>query len=205
VCCALGKRNLKYQFRRPTCQWHKFCSTSHSLRALLATRDHEHPFQMITIILTVIGPAADYSSLGRWPLLVASVIYWASMFSTITLTCKLQRPALAIYVMLNTPKIAPSRWRVAMALYTVGSVAYGVAVAFYAAIFPTLSRNRKHIRELKQQYEQGTITVEEYEQAESLEKSRISSISIVGALLSSSRPLPVMTYVFRPMAPSAMS
>ena len=58
--------------------------------------DYEHPFQMITVILTAIGPASDFDSFGRWPLLVSSLIYWGSMFSTITLTCKLQLLALRI-------------------------------------------------------------------------------------------------------------
>ena len=51
---------------------------------------------MITIMLTVIGPAADYGSLGRWSLFVATLVYWGFMFSTITLTCKLQRLSLDV-------------------------------------------------------------------------------------------------------------
>ena len=49
--------------------------------------------------------------------------------------------------------------------------------------------------ELRERYEQGEITADEYEQAEALEKSKVSSLSIVGAfkLFSSSRPPPVMT------------
>jgi len=72
-----------------------------------------------------------------------------------------------------------------MGLYTVGSIAWGVAVAFYAAVFPSLARNREQIRELKEQRERGERTTDEYIQVEALEKSRISSFSIVRALLSS--------------------
>jgi hypothetical protein len=78
-----------------------------------------------------------------------------------------------------------------MGLYTVGSIAWGVAVAFYAAVFPSLTRNREHIRELKEQRDRGEITTDEYIQIEALEKSRISSFSIVRALLS--RPPWLMT------------
>ena len=66
-----------------------------------------------------------------------------------------------------------------MGLYTVGSIAWGIAVAFYAAAFPGLARNREHIRELKEQRDRGEITANEYIQVEALEKSRISSFSIV--------------------------
>jgi Vacuole effluxer Atg22 like len=78
-----------------------------------------------------------------------------------------------------------------MGIYTVGSIAWGVAVAFYAAVFPNLARNRGRIRELKERRDQGKITTNEYIQAEALEKSRISSFSIVRAL--TSRSLRVMT------------
>lgn|SRR6266850_2499533 len=144
---------------------------------------------MITIILSVLGPAADYGSLGRWPLLLTSLIYWAIMFSTITLTCTSQRLTFGLYS--SKLEIAPSHWSAAMGLYTVGSIAWGVAVAFYAAVFPSLARNREHIRELKEQRDQGEITRDEYIQVEALEKSRISSFSIVRALLS--RPPRLMT------------
>ena len=82
-----------------------------------------------------------------------------------------------------------------MGVYTVGSIAWGVAVAFYAAVFPSLARNRERIRELKERRDRGEITTNEYIQEESLEKSRISSFSIVRALLSR-RPR-VMTYRFQ--------
>src|SRR5437879_5017961 len=138
---------------------------------------------MITIILTVIGPAADYGSLGRWSLFVATLIYWGSMFSTITLTCKLQHLALDIQWIFNPFQIAPSRWGSAMAIYIVGFTAYGVMLAFYSAIFPRLARNTRRMRELMEMYDQDKITAGVYEQAETLEKSKISNLSMVRDLL----------------------
>lgn len=80
-----------------------------------------------------------------------------------------------------------------MGLYTVGSIAWGVAVAFYAAVFPSLARNREHIRKLKEQRDQGQITTDEYIRVEALEKSRISSFSIVRALIPRLPPPRLMT------------
>src|SRR6266851_621243 len=95
--------------------------------------------------------------------------------------------------MLNALKIASSRWGVAMGIFIIGFISYGLTLAFYAAIFPRLVRDTRCICELREGYKQGEITADEYEQAEALEKSKISSLSIVGALFSSSRPPPVMT------------
>jgi len=80
--------------------------------------------------------------------------------------------------------IAPSRWGLAMGIYIVGYICYGLTFTFYAAAFPRLARNTRPIRELKEQYDRGEITADEYQQAESLEKSRISSFSTVRAYLS---------------------
>ena len=95
--------------------------------------------------------------------------------------------------MLNALKIASSRWGVAMGIFIIGFISYGLTLAFYAALFPRLVRNTRCICELRERYEQGEIAADEYEQAEALEKSKVSSLSIVGALFSSSRPPPVMT------------
>lgn len=67
-----------------------------------------------------------------------------------------------------------------MALYIIGFVSYGATLVFYTAAFPRLARNTPHSRSLREKYENGDISVEEYEREESLEKNRISNISTVG-------------------------
>jgi hypothetical protein len=66
-----------------------------------------------------------------------------------------------------------------MALYMIGFITYGATLVFYAALFPRLARNTLRSRTLRDQYEAGQITREEYEVEESLEKNRISNISTV--------------------------
>ena len=66
-----------------------------------------------------------------------------------------------------------------MALYMLGFISYGATLVFYAALFPRLARNTPHARTLREKYEQGEISAEEYEREESLEKNRISNISTV--------------------------
>ena len=66
-----------------------------------------------------------------------------------------------------------------MGVYVVGFVAYNATLAFYAAIFPRLALNTQRLRELREKSDRGKISTNEYEQSESLEKSKISSASIV--------------------------
>ncbi|CCL98264.1 uncharacterized protein FIBRA_00258 [Fibroporia radiculosa] len=115
-------------------------------------------FAIMTLIFTTIGSAADYGTFGRWLLLVITIICWGAQFASMALT-------------------SPSRWGAAMALYMIGFVTYGATLVFYAAIFPRLARNTPHARGLREKYECGEVSVEEYELEESLEKNRISNIS----------------------------
>ncbi|KAH8834396.1 MFS general substrate transporter [Flagelloscypha sp. PMI_526] len=115
-------------------------------------------FAVMTLIFTTIGSAADYGNFGRWFFLVLTLICWGAQYASMSLT-------------------EPSRWGVAMALYMVGFISYGATLVFYAAIFPRLARNTPHARDLKEKYEAGETSLEEYEREESLEKNRISNIS----------------------------
>jgi Vacuole effluxer Atg22 like len=99
---------------------------------------------------------------------------------------------------------APSRWVVAMGIYIIGNVSYRLTGAFYSAIFPRLARNTTHSRELRKKYDQNEISKDVYEKGEALEKSKISSLSIVGILtrVTSCQPFRMMTCVDRPLPPS---
>ena len=70
-----------------------------------------------------------------------------------------------------------------MTLYMLGFITYGATLMFYSAIFPRLARNTPHCRELRERYEAGQIDTEEYELEESLEKNRVSNISMVSLSL----------------------
>jgi hypothetical protein len=164
-------------------------------------------FQITTITLTAIGPVADYGTLGKWPLLVTTIIYWASMFSVMTLTCKYGTSSYTTYA--SAPyfyDIAPSRWGAAMAVYIIGFTSYGIMLAFYAAVFPRLARNTRTMCEYREMYDQGRITAKVYEQAEALERSKISSLSMARAIpILLQRKIMISFSLFRLLAPSASS
>ncbi|KAF9226805.1 MFS general substrate transporter [Gyrodon lividus] len=115
-------------------------------------------FAIMTVIFTTIGSAGDYGTFGRWLLFAVTVICWAAQYACMALT-------------------SPGRWKLAMVLYIIGFVSYGATLVFYAAAFPRLARNTPHSRKLRDRYENGELSAEEYEKEESLEKNRISNIS----------------------------
>ncbi|KZT29497.1 hypothetical protein NEOLEDRAFT_1175178, partial [Neolentinus lepideus HHB14362 ss-1] len=117
-------------------------------------------FAVMTLIFTTIGSAADYGTFGRWLLLAVTVVCWAAQFASMALT-------------------SASRWRTAMALYMLGFISYGATLVFYAALFPRLARNTARSRTLREQYDRGEVSREDYEREESLEKNRVSNISTV--------------------------
>ncbi|EIW61401.1 MFS general substrate transporter [Trametes versicolor FP-101664 SS1] len=115
-------------------------------------------FAVMTLLFTTVSSVADYGTFGRWLLLIVTVFCWIAQFACMSLT-------------------TPDRWGLALALYMIGFITYGATLVFYAALFPRLARNTAHARQLRDQYERGEISVEEYEREESLEKNRISNIS----------------------------
>jgi hypothetical protein len=70
-----------------------------------------------------------------------------------------------------------------MALYMISFTTYGATLVFYAAAFPQLARNTPHARHLREKYERGEISAEEYAVEESMEKNRVSNISTVRFLV----------------------
>ncbi|KAF9780334.1 MFS general substrate transporter [Thelephora terrestris] len=122
-------------------------------------------FAIMTLIFTTVGSAADYGTFGRWLLLTLTVICWCAQYASISLT-------------------EPSRWGASMALYMISFITYGATIAFYMAVFPRLARSTPHARQIRDRYEKGEISTEEYEVEESLEKNRIcnttTTLSYIG-------------------------
>ncbi|KAH9062327.1 MFS general substrate transporter [Lactarius vividus] len=116
-------------------------------------------FAIMTIVFATIGPAADYRTFGRWLLLVSTAICWGAQFASMTLT-------------------SPSRWGAAMALLIISFASQGIVSSFFSAIFPQLARNTPHSRELRARHERGELSLEDYEKEKSIEKSKISSVSM---------------------------
>lgn len=115
-------------------------------------------FAIMTLLFTTIGSAADYGSVSRWVLFIATVVCWGSQFGFLGVT-------------------QPGQWEVAMGLFVLGFVSYGVTLVFYASVFPRLARNTPTTKEARRQLDAGDIDAAAYETTEMLERNRLSAIS----------------------------
>ncbi|PKY01447.1 putative autophagy protein [Aspergillus campestris IBT 28561] len=67
------------------------------------------------------------------------------------------------------------KWRVGVGLYIVGLIAYQTTLTFWTAAFPGLARNTQTMKERSDQYRAGEISREEYEYADTMERSRLAN------------------------------
>lgn len=116
-------------------------------------------FAIMAVVLTTFGSAADYGMFSRWLLLAMTMICWISQYACMALT-------------------SPSRWKLAMALYIIGFMTFGVSLVFLAAAFPRLAHNSSHSRKVRESYANGEISAEECEREQAMEKNRLSNISV---------------------------
>ncbi|KAH8982830.1 autophagy-related protein 22-like protein [Lactarius akahatsu] len=138
-------------------------------------------FAIMALVFATIGPAADYRTFGRWLLLVSTAICWAAQFASMTLT-------------------SPSRWGAAMALYIISFASQGIVTSFFAAIFPQLARNTPHSRELRVRHERGELSLEAYEKEISIERSKISSVSMACFFIGQVFALPLNLSLLLPLS-----
>lgn len=69
------------------------------------------------------------------------------------------------------------KWRVAAGMYIVGLIAYQTTLTFWTAAFPGLARNTPQLRAKAEELTNGTITRDEYDYADTLQRSRLSNIA----------------------------
>ncbi|KAM6496423.1 Autophagy-related protein 22-like protein [Amanita muscaria] len=116
-------------------------------------------FAIMAFFVVTVGSVADYGTFGRYLLVVVTLLCWAAQFACLTLT-------------------VPSRWPISMALYIAGFVACAATWVFYIAAYPRLARNTAKTREVEDKYRRREISKDECDVGVSLEKNRISNISL---------------------------
>ncbi|KAI9253167.1 autophagy-related protein 22-like protein [Sporodiniella umbellata] len=87
-------------------------------------------FSLQMVLLTTFGSLADYGRWNRYVLLVSTVLNF--FFQALPMT------------LINDDG---RNWNIMMGLMTVGLISYGTSLAFYAAVFPTISDNLPQVRE----------------------------------------------------------
>ena len=69
------------------------------------------------------------------------------------------------------------KWKTAAGLYIIGLIAYQTTLTFWTAAFPGLARNTKELRLKAEQYSSKAISRDEYDYADTLQRSRLSNIA----------------------------
>jgi len=73
----------------------------------------------------------------------------------------------------------PSQWHVAVVLYILGLTSYQCAVTFWTAAFPGLVRNLPEVQASANETEHGSKSIDEHTSFESLQRNRVSNMSLV--------------------------
>lgn len=69
------------------------------------------------------------------------------------------------------------KWEIAAGMYIVGLIAYQTTLTFWTAAFPGLARNTPELRAKAEEYADGKITREEYDYADTMQRSRLSNVA----------------------------
>ncbi|VUC26193.1 unnamed protein product [Clonostachys rosea] len=115
-------------------------------------------FALQAVLFLFIGAYADFGTGRRWVLIVWSVLAYAIGFAW-----------LGVH--------DPEKWKVGAGLYIVGLICYQLTLTYWTAAFPTLARNTETIKEAARQYEEGTISQQELDHRDEMERSRLSNVA----------------------------
>ena len=115
-------------------------------------------FAMQIVVFLVVGSYADFGTFRPNILIVISIIAYAIGFGWLGVHTQ-------------------DKWQAATGLYIVGLIAYQLSLTYWTAAFPGLARNTREMREKARAYEDGTISRQEYDHADSMKRNELSNMS----------------------------
>ncbi|CAG9977964.1 unnamed protein product [Clonostachys byssicola] len=115
-------------------------------------------FALQAVLFLFIGAYADFGTGRRWVLIVWSILAYGIGFAW-----------LGVH--------DPEKWKAGAALYIVGLICYQLTLTYWTAAFPTLARNTETLKESARQYEEGTISQQELDHRDEMERSRLSNVA----------------------------
>ncbi|KAF2209543.1 hypothetical protein CERZMDRAFT_113872 [Cercospora zeae-maydis SCOH1-5] len=113
-------------------------------------------FAIQVVIFLILGAYADFGTFRPNILIVLSIVAWGIGFGW-----------LGVHTV--------DDWQIGLGLYIIGLLAYQLALTFWTAAFPGLARNTREIREKAEQFENGEITRDEYDHADSMKRNELSN------------------------------
>ncbi|KAF7163150.1 hypothetical protein CNMCM5623_008220 [Aspergillus felis] len=115
-------------------------------------------FAIQIVVFLVIGSFADFGTWRPNILIVLSVIAYAIGFG---------------WLGVHTQE----KWHVGVGLYIVGLIAYQTTLTFWTAAFPGLARNTAEMKDRADAYVAGRISREEYDNADTMARSRLANVA----------------------------
>lgn len=117
-------------------------------------------FAIQIVLFLVIGSYADFGTFRPNILIFLSIVAYAIGFG---------------WLGVHTA----DKWQAATALYILGLIAYQLTLTYWTAAFPGLARNTRKMRAKAQAYEDGEITRQEYDHADSMKRNQLSNMAFV--------------------------
>ncbi|KAL9026728.1 MAG: hypothetical protein Q9196_004644 [Gyalolechia fulgens] len=115
-------------------------------------------FAIQVVIFLIIGSYADFGRSRPNILMVLSIVAFGIGFG---------------WLGVHTA----NKWEVAAGMYIVGLVAYQTTLTFWTAAFPGLARNAPQLRAKAEEYRDGTITREQYDHVDMMQRSRLANMA----------------------------
>jgi len=117
-------------------------------------------FAIQIVIFLLIGAFADFGTFRPYILIGVSIVAYGIGFGWLGVHTQ-------------------DKWQAATGLYIVGLIAYQLALTYWTAAFPGLARNTKEMRAKAQEYEDGTITRDQYDHADSMKRNELSNMAFI--------------------------
>lgn len=115
-------------------------------------------FAIQIVIFLILGSYADFGTFRPNILIVLSLIAWGIGFGWLGVHREEQ-------------------WQTGLGLYIVGLIAYQLCLTYWTAAFPGLARNTALLRDKAREFEEGSITRDEYDHADSMKRNELSNVA----------------------------
>ncbi|KAF2718859.1 MFS general substrate transporter [Polychaeton citri CBS 116435] len=117
-------------------------------------------FAIQIVIFLVLGSFADFGTFRPNILIVLSIIAWGIGFGWLGVHTE-------------------DKWQTGLGLYIVGLISYQLCLTYWTAAFPGLARNTKELRDRAQAFEDGAMTRQEYDHADSMKRNELSNNAFI--------------------------
>ncbi|KAF2487978.1 autophagy-related protein 22-like protein [Neohortaea acidophila] len=115
-------------------------------------------FAIQIVIFLILGSYADFGTFRPNILIAVSLVAWGIGFGWLGVHTQ-------------------DQWQTGLGLYIVGLIAYQLCLTYWTAAFPGLARNTPQLRDKAVQFENGDISREEYDFADSMKRNELSNVA----------------------------